>query len=125
MRLIKQPLASMSIIRSFHHVSAHARSQSAFEKIPGQRATNRYPRRGHTHVDPSGAELAYDDESGAVTLLLTVDGSADLYMLDLQTEYWNIGDLGAVPSSISSNPAIESQRSFPLRVNRSIQFEHL
>jgi hypothetical protein len=51
-------------------------------------------------VDPSGAELAYNDDTGSVTLLLTVDGSSDLYMLDLETEYWNIGDLGAVPSSI-------------------------
>lgn len=51
-------------------------------------------------VDPSGAELAYDPETDALTLLLTVDNSQDLYMLDLQTEYWNIGDLGAIPSDI-------------------------
>lgn len=51
-------------------------------------------------VDPSGAELAYDAESGSTTLLLTVSGSSDLYMLDLENEFWNIGDLGAVPSSI-------------------------
>ena len=51
-------------------------------------------------VDPSGAELAYDPDTDALTLLLTVDNSQDLYMLDLQTEYWNIGDLGAVPSDI-------------------------
>jgi hypothetical protein len=51
-------------------------------------------------VDPSGAELAYDEESGGTTLLLTVSGSTDLYMLDLENEFWNIGDLGAIPSSI-------------------------
>ena len=51
-------------------------------------------------VDPSGAELAYDADSGSTTLLLTVKGSSDLYMLDLQTEFWNIGDLGAIPTSI-------------------------
>ena len=51
-------------------------------------------------VDPSGAELAYDAESGGTTLLLTVEGSTDLYMLDLENEFWNIGDLGSVPSSI-------------------------
>ena len=51
-------------------------------------------------VDPSGAELAYDAESGNTTLLLTVQGSTDLYMLDLENEFWNIGDLGSVPSSI-------------------------
>lgn len=51
-------------------------------------------------IDPSGAELAYDEESGASTLLLTVQGSSDLYMLNLESEFWNIGDLGAVPSSI-------------------------
>lgn len=51
-------------------------------------------------IDPSGAELAYDADSGASTLLLTVQGSSDLYMLDLQNEFWNIGDLGSVPSAI-------------------------
>ena len=51
-------------------------------------------------IDPSGAELAYDSESGHTTLLLTVSGSSDLYMLDLENEFWNIGDLGAIPSSI-------------------------
>ncbi|MEC8277732.1 MAG: hypothetical protein VX026_08455 [Myxococcota bacterium] len=51
-------------------------------------------------IDPSGAELAYDEVSGSTTLLLTVQGSSDLYMLDLGTEYWNIGDLGAIPSAI-------------------------
>jgi hypothetical protein len=51
-------------------------------------------------IDPSGAELAYDSVSGSTTLLLTVKDSADLYMLDLQTEFWNIGDLGAIPSYI-------------------------
>ena len=54
-------------------------------------------------VDPSGAELAYDTESGQTTLLLTVSGSSDLYMLDLENEFWNIGDLGAVPSSIGTD----------------------
>ena len=41
-------------------------------------------------VDPSGAELAFDAESGSLTLPLTVAGSSDLYMLDLvsvSTEY--------------------------------------
>ena len=33
-------------------------------------------------------------------LLLTVQGSSDIYMLDLQSKYWNIGDLGAIPSAI-------------------------
>ncbi|MEC7985698.1 MAG: hypothetical protein VX278_11080 [Myxococcota bacterium] len=51
-------------------------------------------------IDPSGAELAYDEESGASTLLLTVQGSSDLYMLNLASEFWNIGDLGAIPSAI-------------------------
>jgi hypothetical protein len=51
-------------------------------------------------IDPSGAELAYDAESGNTTLLLTVNDSTDLYMLDLANEFWNIGDLGAVPSAI-------------------------
>ena len=44
-------------------------------------------------IDPSGAELAYDEETDASTLLLTVQGSTDLYMLNLQSEFWNIGDL--------------------------------
>lgn len=51
-------------------------------------------------VDPSGAELAYDPETGITNLLLTVKGSSDLYMLDLVSKYWNIGDLGAIPSYI-------------------------
>ena len=51
-------------------------------------------------VDPSGAELAYDAASGNTSLLLTVYGSTDLYMLDLANEFWNIGDLGAIPSAI-------------------------
>ena len=51
-------------------------------------------------VDPSGAELAFDAESGVVTLLLTVANSSDIYMLDLESKYWNIGNLGAVPSAI-------------------------
>lgn len=51
-------------------------------------------------IDPSDAELAYDLNTGTTTLLLTVENSSDLYMLDLETEYWNIGDLGAVPSSL-------------------------
>jgi len=51
-------------------------------------------------IDPSGAELAYDPQSGVTNLLLTVQGSSDIYMLDLQSKYWNIGDLGAVPSAI-------------------------
>ncbi len=48
-------------------------------------------------VDPSGAELTPDGS----TLLITVQGSSDLYMLDLETVYWNIGSLGAVPSTLS------------------------
>ncbi|MDG1481131.1 MAG: hypothetical protein P8R54_16185 [Myxococcota bacterium] len=48
-------------------------------------------------VDPSGAELTPDGS----TLLITVEGSSDLYMLDLDTVYWNIGALGAVPSTLS------------------------
>ncbi|MFT5680162.1 MAG: hypothetical protein ACI8RZ_001067 [Myxococcota bacterium] len=48
-------------------------------------------------VDPSGAELTPDGS----TLLITVEGSSDLYMLDLETVYWNIGSLGAVPSTLS------------------------
>ena len=51
-------------------------------------------------IDPSGAELAFDADNGLVTLLLTVHSSSDLYMLDLETKYWNIGNLGAVPSAI-------------------------
>ena len=51
-------------------------------------------------IDPSGAELAYDAVTGSTTLLLTVQGSSDLFMLDLGTEYWNIGDLGAIPSAL-------------------------
>ena len=47
-------------------------------------------------VDPSGAELTPDGS----TLLITVEGSSDLYMLDLDTVYWNIGSLGAVPSTL-------------------------
>ena len=48
-------------------------------------------------VDPSGAELTPDGS----TLLITVEGSSDLYMLDLETVYWNIGSLGSVPSTLS------------------------
>ena len=51
-------------------------------------------------VNPSEAELAYDPENGNVTLLLTVQGSSDLFMLDFETESWNIGDLGAIPVDI-------------------------
>ena len=47
-------------------------------------------------VDPSGAELTPDGS----TLLITVEGSSDLYMLDLDTVYWNIGSLGAVPATL-------------------------
>ena len=61
-------------------------------------------------IDPSGAELAYDSESGHTTLLLTVSGSSDLYMLDLENEFWNIGDLGAIPSSIGVDNS--SSKSF-------------
>ena len=62
-------------------------------------------------VDPSGAELAYDEETGTTTLLLTVEGSSDLYMLDLNTEFWNIGDLGAIPSSLGV-ASLESKSVF-------------
>ena len=48
-------------------------------------------------VDPSGAELTPDGS----TLLITVEGSSDLYMLDLDTVYWNIGSLGDVPATLS------------------------
>ena len=51
-------------------------------------------------IDPSGAELAYDPESGVTNLLLTVQGSSDIYMLNLESKYWNIGDLGSIPSDI-------------------------
>ena len=34
------------------------------------------------------------------TLLLTVQSSSDLYIADLESKYWNIGDLGAVPADI-------------------------
>ena len=55
-------------------------------------------------IDPSGAELAYDEATGSTTLLLTIQGSSDLFMLDLGTEYWNIGDLGAIPSAMAYQP---------------------
>merc|ERR1712224_754680 len=51
-------------------------------------------------IDPSGAELAYDENNQAEILLLTVENNADLYMLNLKDEFWNIGDLGAVPTGI-------------------------
>jgi len=51
-------------------------------------------------INPSNAELAYDPQSGVTNLLLTVQGSSDIYMLNLENKYWNIGDLGAVPSDI-------------------------
>jgi len=51
-------------------------------------------------INPSNAELAYDPESGVTNLLLTVQGSSDIYMLNLVSKYWNIGDLGAIPSDI-------------------------
>ena len=33
-------------------------------------------------------------------LLPTVQGSSDIYMLNLESKYWNIGDLGAIPTDI-------------------------
>ena len=51
-------------------------------------------------INPSNAELAYDPESGVTNLLLTVQGSSDIYMLNLDSKYWNIGDLGAIPTDI-------------------------
>ena len=56
-------------------------------------------------INPSNAELAFDADSGVSTLLLTVEGSSDLYMLDLVSKYWNIGDLGAIPSAIGVDNA--------------------
>jgi hypothetical protein len=55
-------------------------------------------------VDPSGAELTPDGS----TLLITVEGSSDLYMLDLDTVYWNIGSLGSVPSTLSVDSATDT-----------------
>ena len=55
-------------------------------------------------VDPSGAELTPDGS----TLLITVVGSSDLYMLDLETVYWNIGSLGAVPSTLSVDASTDT-----------------
>ncbi len=51
-------------------------------------------------IDPQEAELAYDPQTGVTNLLLTVQGSSDIYMLNLESKYWNIGDLGAIPSDI-------------------------
>jgi hypothetical protein len=51
-------------------------------------------------IDPSNAELAFDPDSGVTNLLLTVQGSSDLFMLDLVSKYWNIGNLGAIPSTM-------------------------
>jgi DNA-binding beta-propeller fold protein YncE len=56
-------------------------------------------------INPSDAELAFDADSGLLTLLLTVQGSSDLYMLDMQSKYWNIGDLGGIPSEIGVDNA--------------------
>ena len=62
-------------------------------------------------VNPSEAELAYDPATGSVTLLLTVQNSSDLFMLDFETESWNIGDLGAIPTDIGVD-ASSSQSVF-------------
>lgn len=51
-------------------------------------------------IDPQEAELAYDPVSGVTNLLLTVEGVSDIYMLNLESKYWNIGDLGAIPTDI-------------------------
>jgi DNA-binding beta-propeller fold protein YncE len=56
-------------------------------------------------INPSDAELAFDADSGVSTFLLTVQGSSDLYMLDLESKFWNIGDLGATPSDIGVDNA--------------------
>jgi hypothetical protein len=75
-------------------------------------------------VDPSGAELAFDAESGLVTLLLTVSGSSDIYMLDLQSKYWNIGNLGAVPSAIGVDNS-SSQSVFVFASNsKAVVLDH-
>jgi len=58
-------------------------------------------------VQPSGAALTPD----GTTLLITVEGSSDLYMLDLETNYWNIGSLGGVPATMSIDP-INNQSVF-------------
>lgn len=51
-------------------------------------------------IDPVDSALAFDSQSEVTTLLLTVKNSSDLYMLDLQSKYWNIGNLGANPSAL-------------------------
>ncbi|MEL6349395.1 MAG: hypothetical protein AAFV53_40205 [Myxococcota bacterium] len=51
-------------------------------------------------VDPSGAALTPDGG----TLLVTVRGSSDLYMLDLDTVFWNLGVLDAEPSTLAVDP---------------------
>ena len=50
-------------------------------------------------VDPSGAALTPDGG----TLLVTVVGSSDLYMLELGEEgaYWNLASLGAEPATLA------------------------
>ncbi|MFT4979824.1 MAG: hypothetical protein ACI8S6_005736, partial [Myxococcota bacterium] len=50
-------------------------------------------------VDPSGAALTPDGE----TLLVTVVGSSDLYMLSLRegAAYWNLASLGAEPATLA------------------------
>ena len=50
-------------------------------------------------VDPSGAALTPDGN----TLLITVQGSSDLYMLELTdgAANWNLASLGAVPSTLA------------------------
>jgi hypothetical protein len=50
-------------------------------------------------VDPSGAALTADGS----TLLVTVVGSSDLYMLELSDSgaYWNLASLGAEPASLA------------------------
>jgi len=50
-------------------------------------------------VDPSGAALTPDGG----TLLVTVVGSSDLYMLELGDEgaYWNLASLGAEPATLA------------------------
>lgn len=62
-------------------------------------------------INPSNAELAYDPESGVTNLLLTVQGSSDIYMLNLESKYWNIGDLGAIPTDIGVD-AVTAQSVF-------------
>jgi len=75
-------------------------------------------------IDPSNAELAFDPDSGVVNLLLTVQGSSDLYMLDLVSKYWNIGNLGAIPSTMGVDD-VTAQSVFVFAANsKAVILDH-